>query len=137
MATSEGNGSPAAVRKVLIADDHQSMRSLMRLTLDSGHFDILEASNGIAAIEIAQAELPDLIFLDWSMPGRSGIEVCRALRADDGTRETKIVMVTARVQDGERAAGFEAGADDYITKPFSPLDLLDKVTEVLGPEALL
>ena len=122
--------------RVLIADDNESMRSLMALTLDSGRFEILEAQDGVSAIEVALAERPELIFLDWSMPGRSGIEVCRALREDPRTAGTKIVMVTARVQDHERQAGFEAGADDYITKPFSPIQLLDKVAEVLGPEAL-
>jgi len=124
------------VPRVLIADDNESMRSLMALTLDSGRFEILEAQDGVSAIEVALAERPELIFLDWSMPGRSGIEVCRALREDPRTAGTKIVMVTARVQDHERQAGFEAGADDYITKPFSPIQLLDKVAEVLGPEAL-
>jgi two-component system phosphate regulon response regulator PhoB len=123
--------------KVLIADDQESMRSLIRVTLDSGHFEILEASNGAAAAQIAQDQQPDLVFLDWTMPGLSGIEVCRRLREDPRTAETKIVMVTGRTAQDEQSAGFSAGADDYITKPFSPLELLDKVSEVLGPEAFI
>jgi CheY-like chemotaxis protein len=123
--------------KVLIADDQEGIRAVIRLTLDSGHFDILEAADGAAAIDVARAERPDVLFLDWSMPGPSGLEVCRALRDDPRTSGTKIVMVTGRTGDEEQAAGFAAGVDDYITKPFSPLDLLDKVSEVLGPEAFI
>jgi DNA-binding response OmpR family regulator len=123
--------------KVLIADDQESMRSLIRVTLDSGHFEILEASDGRTATQVARSEQPDLVFLDWTMPGLSGLEVCRTLREDPVTAETKIVMVTGRTELDEQAAGFAAGADDYITKPFSPLELLDKVSEVLGPEAFI
>ena len=123
--------------KVLIADDHEGMRALMRMTLEGDQFDVLEAADGVAAAELAKGELPDLIFLDWTMPGLSGIEVCRELRADPSTAAIKIVMVTARVQEREREAAFEAGVDDYITKPFSPIELLDKVVEVLGPQSLL
>jgi DNA-binding response OmpR family regulator len=107
------------------------------VTLDSGRFDILEASDGTTALEQARAERPDILFLDWAMPGPSGIDVCKALRGDPRTSATKIVMVTGRTGVDEQAAGFAAGADDYITKPFSPLELLDKVTEVLGPEAFI
>jgi DNA-binding response OmpR family regulator len=123
--------------KVLIADDQESMRTVIRLTLDTGRFDILEAVDGTQALELARAEHPDVLFLDWSMPGPSGIEVCRELRDDPRMSATKIVMVTNRVGVEEQAAGFAAGADDYITKPFSPLELLDKVSEVLGPEAFI
>ena len=123
--------------KVLIADDQEAIRDVIRLTLDSGHFDILEAGDGASALELARAERPDVLFLDWSMPGPSGLDVCRALRDDPRTSATKIVMVTGHVGVEEQAAGFAAGADDYITKPFSPLELLDKVSEVLGPEAFI
>ena len=123
--------------KILIADDHEGMRALMRMTLETDRFDVLEAADGVTAASLAKGELPDLIFLDWTMPGLSGIEVCRELRADPSTAAIKIVMVTARVQDRERDAAFEAGVDDYITKPFSPIELLDKVVEVLGPQSLL
>jgi DNA-binding response OmpR family regulator len=124
------------VAKVLIAEDDPSIRALIRLTLDSGRFEILEAGDGDAALDTALAQRPDLLFIDWNMPGRDGLDVCRELRAARGTADLKIVVVTARVQPGDRRQALEAGADDYITKPFSPLSLLDKVTEVLGPEAL-
>ena len=123
--------------KILIAEDDAAVRSLIRITLDSGRVEILEVEDGAAAIATARRERPELLFLDWGMPGRSGIEVCRALRRDPETARTKIVMLTARSDDRDRLAGLEAGADDYITKPFSPVELLDKTVEVLGPGALI
>jgi two-component system phosphate regulon response regulator PhoB len=123
--------------KILIAEDNAAVRSLIRMTLDSGQTEILEVDDGTAALELARKELPELIFLDWSMPGSTGIEVCRALRENPETAQIKVVLLTARSERSDREAGFEAGADDYITKPFSPLQLLDKVTEVLGPDALI
>jgi DNA-binding response OmpR family regulator len=123
--------------KILIAEDDGAIRSLIRMTLDSGHTEILEVDDGTKALSLARSELPELIFLDWSMPGSSGIDVCRALRDDPDTAQIKVVMLTARTASGDRQTGLDAGADDYITKPFSPLQLLDKVTEVLGPDALI
>jgi DNA-binding response OmpR family regulator len=123
--------------KVLIADDQPTMRQLVRLTLESGHFEILEAPDGDAALTLARRELPDLVFLDWTMPGMAGVDVCRALRDDPATEGMRIVMLTARSQPSDRDHAREMGADDYITKPFSPIELLEKVRDVLGPEALL
>jgi two-component system phosphate regulon response regulator PhoB len=122
--------------KVLIAEDDSSIRALIRMTLDSGRFEILEAGDGESALVAAREERPDLLFLDWNMPGRDGIDVCRELRSEPSMRHTKIVLVTGCVRPEDRRAALDAGADDYITKPFSPLFLLDKVTEVLGPEAM-
>jgi two-component system phosphate regulon response regulator PhoB len=107
------------------------------MTLDAGQTEIFEVEDGTEALEVARRELPELIFLDWSMPGRSGIEVCRALRADPLTADIKVVMLTARSDSHDREEGFAAGVDEYVTKPFSPLHLLDKVIEVLGPDALI
>src|SRR5215210_3559139 len=101
--------------KVLIADDQPNMRQLVRMTLESGHFEILEARDGDAALQVARAERPDLLFLDWTMPGMAGVDVCRALRDDPDTADIRIVMLTARSQDSDRAHAEEAGADDYIT----------------------
>jgi two-component system, OmpR family, alkaline phosphatase synthesis response regulator PhoP len=125
------------VAKVLIADDHANMRQLVRLTLETGHFEIFEAPDGDAALELARREQPDLVFLDWTMPGLPGVEVCRALRDDPAHDGMRIVMLTARSQNEDRAVAHEMGVDDYITKPFSPIELLEKVRDVLGPEALL
>jgi DNA-binding response OmpR family regulator len=125
------------MQKVLIADDQPTMRQLVRLTLETGRFEIFEAPDGEAALEVARREHPDLVFLDWTMPGMPGVEVCRALRDDPRFDGMRIVMLTARSQDDDRATAEELGADDYITKPFSPIQLLEKVRDVLGPEALL
>jgi DNA-binding response OmpR family regulator len=125
------------VAKVLIADDQPNMRQLVRLTLETGRFEIFEAPDGDAALEVARREHPDLVFLDWTMPGLPGVEVCRRLRDDPAHDGMRIVMLTARSQSEDRAVAREMGVDDYITKPFSPIELLEKVREVLGPEALL
>jgi two-component system phosphate regulon response regulator PhoB len=125
------------VAKVLIADDQANMRQLVRLTLETGRFQIFEAPDGVAALEVARREQPDLVFLDWTMPGLPGVEVCRALRDDPAHDRMRIVMLTARSQTADREAARAVGADDYITKPFSPIELLEKVRDVLGPEALL
>jgi DNA-binding response OmpR family regulator len=122
---------------VVIAEDEASLRWLVRMTLDTGGFEIVEVEDGYAALDAVRRTRPALIFLDWTMPGLSGVEVCRALRSDPSARDTKIVMLTARSGDQDRLAAFEAGAEDYITKPFSPLQLLEKVRAVLGPEAVL
>ena len=123
--------------KVLIADDQANMRQLVRLTLETGRFDIFEASDGDSALDVARREQPDLVFLDWTMPGLPGVEVCRALRDDPAHDGMRIVMLTARSQHEDRETARAVGADDYITKPFSPIELLEKVRDVLGPEALL
>jgi two-component system phosphate regulon response regulator PhoB len=125
------------MQKVLIADDQANMRQLVRLTLETGHFAIFEAPDGDAALDLARREHPDLVFLDWTMPGLPGVEVCRALRDDPRFDGVRIVMLTARSQADDRETAREMGADDYITKPFSPIQLLEKVRDVLGPEALL
>lgn len=122
---------------VLIADDEEALRTLVRVTLDTGRFRILEASDGIQALELAREHKPDLMFLDWAMPGFSGIEVCRKLRADPATRDLTVVMLTARAQDFDRDAALQVGVDAYVTKPFSPLRLLDAVRDKLGPASLV
>lgn len=122
---------------ILIADDEDALRTLVRVTLDTGRFTILEASDGIEALELARLHKPDLIFLDWAMPGFSGLEVCRKLRADAATRDLTVVMLTARAQDFDRDAALQVGVDAYVTKPFSPLRLLDAVRDKLGPSSLV
>ena len=123
--------------KILIAEDDPTVRALIQMTLDSGVTEILEVEDGKAALTVAYEHLPELIFLDWSMPGSDGLAVCRALRDEPRTADIKIVMLTARADEEDRVEAFEAGADDYITKPFSPVQLLDKVIEVLGADALI
>ena len=121
----------------MLVEDEEAVRLLLRLTLELGSVEIVEAADGETAVERFVAERPDVVFLDWALPGRSGVEVCRELRAQPAADETTIIMLTARSGDEDRRAGLAAGADDYISKPFSPEQLLDKLREVLGPKALL
>jgi two-component system phosphate regulon response regulator PhoB len=117
--------------RVLIAEDDESLRALMRFTVDVGDFEIAEAEDGTSALEAARAAPPDVVLLDWMMPGLSGLELCRALRADPATAGATIVMVTARVMPEDRDAAMAAGADHFVGKPFSPVALLDTVRHAL------
>jgi two-component system, OmpR family, phosphate regulon response regulator PhoB len=123
--------------KVMLVEDEEAVRLLLRLTLEVGSIEIVEAEDGETALQRYLAERPDVIFLDWALPGRSGLDVCRQIRDLPRNEETKIIMLTARTGDEQRAKGLAAGADDYISKPFSPELLLDKLREILGPRALL
>jgi two-component system phosphate regulon response regulator PhoB len=117
--------------RVLIAEDDDSLRTLIRLSVDIGELDIDEAADGEAAILLAHENPPDIALLDWSMPGMTGLEVCRALRADPRSANALIVVVTARVFKGDREEALDAGADRYLGKPFSPVELLEIVRHAL------
>ena len=123
--------------KVMLVEDEEAVRLLLRLTLEVGSIEIVEAPDGNSAVETYLAERPDVVFLDWALPGRSGVEVCRAIRGQPETDDTTIIMLTARAGEEQRREGLEAGADDYISKPFSPEQLLEKLREILGSRALL
>jgi two-component system, OmpR family, phosphate regulon response regulator PhoB len=120
------------MKKLLIADDEDGVRSLVRMTLAIDSFEILEARDGDEALAVAQRERPDLIFMDVMMPGTSGVDVCRTLKEDPATAGMTIIMLTAKAQEQDREEGLAAGADDYFTKPFSPVGLLTKVEEVFA-----
>lgn len=120
------------MRKLLIADDEEGIRSLVRMTLEADSYEILEARDSDEALALAQEHRPDLMFLDVMMPGDSGFEICRKLKADPSTAEITIIMLTAQAQERDREEGVAAGADDYFTKPFSPVGLLYKVEEVFA-----
>ncbi len=121
------------VKKILVVDDHSHVRELVEATLDIGDYAILQAASGDDALTIARAEYPDLILLDVMMPDSplDGFEVCRQLKSDPATRSIRIVMLTARGQEADIETGKRAGADEYFTKPFSPLQLVSKVEELL------
>jgi len=116
---------------ILVADDEDSLRLLIRTTLESAEITILEASDGITALEMARQEVPDLIVLDWMMPGKNGLEVARELRGDPGTAGIAILMLTAMGQEKDRKLGLAAGVQTFLVKPFSPLQLLERVQEML------
>jgi CheY-like chemotaxis protein len=122
------------MRGVLVVDDDPFIRKLIATTLeDVADFELHEASDGDEAVTRARAERPALIFLDVDMPGLNGIEVCRRLREDAETNGATIVMLTAAHGDGVEREAEEAGADLFLTKPFSPLDLL-RLVEGLGDQ---
>lgn len=118
------------MRKLLIADDEAGIRSLVKMTLESDDYEIMEASDGVEALALAKEHQPHLLLLDVSMPGLSGFDVCRAIKADPGLKEIRVIMLTALAQESDIAEGKAAGADDYFTKPFSPIALIRKVEEV-------
>jgi CheY-like chemotaxis protein len=124
--TFRGAGSGAgAARGVLIVDDDQFIRRLIATTLeDVAQFELHEAADGLDALEVARRERPTIVFLDVDMPRLNGIETCRRLRADDATSDATIVMLTAAHGDSVEQDAEHAGADLFLTKPFSPLDLL-------------
>lgn len=122
------------MKKLLIADDEPGVRSLVRMTLESEAYEILEASNGEEALALAREQLPQLALLDVMMPGLSGFEVCKQLKADPATAGITIVMLTARAQETDVKEGEAVGADDYFTKPFSPVSLMRKVNEIIPVE---
>jgi two-component system phosphate regulon response regulator PhoB len=116
--------------RVLVVDDEPDVRMLLRTNLRAGGFDVLEASNGAEGLAIAKHELPTVIILDLMMPEMNGIEVCRALRKHPPTSRIPILMLTAKTTEEDKVAGFEVGADDYVTKPFSPREVVLRVRAV-------
>jgi two-component system phosphate regulon response regulator PhoB len=124
---------PARARPtVLVCDDEPVLRMLVRAALGRADYTVVEACDGDEALACTRSEHPDLILLDMMMPGRSGSDVLRELRADPASAETPVIMLTARAQASDRAAMNLAGADHYLTKPFSPVGLAALVEQVLN-----
>lgn len=119
-------------RKVLLVDDSMTTLFMEEMILN-GRYQVVKATNGEDAIEKARTERPDLILLDVIMPKMDGFAVCRALRAEEGTKTTPIIMVTTRGEEENVERGFEAGCNDYVTKPINGLELLTKVDNQLAP----
>jgi two-component system, OmpR family, phosphate regulon response regulator PhoB len=120
------------VRTLLIDDDEDGVRSLVRMTLESEKYQILEATGGSEAISMVKRHQPDLVLLDVMLPDSSGIEVCRVLKSDPDTRATTVVMLTAKAQSSDLEEAEAAGADGYFTKPFSPVALMQRVERIFG-----
>ena len=119
------------MKKLLIADDEDGIRTLVKMTLYGESLEILEAADGDQALAMAREHRPDVILLDVMMPRQSGFDVCRALKGDPETAEIAVVLLTAKAQTADMEEGRAAGADDYFTKPFSPLELIRKVDDLL------
>jgi two-component system phosphate regulon response regulator PhoB len=120
------------LKTILLADDEAHLRRLVRTTLEDLDYVILEAEDGAAALRLARERRPDLLILDWMMPGLSGLEVAEAARRDPRTAGRPIILLTARSQVRDLERGRAAGVFAYLTKPFSPLELLREVERALA-----
>jgi two-component system phosphate regulon response regulator PhoB len=117
--------------RILVVEDEPAIRELVAVNLVHAGFRVDGVDSAEQAREAMAQALPDLIVLDWMLPGESGIDLARALRSDARTREVPVVLLTARAHEGDKLLGFERGADDYVTKPFSPRELVARVRAVL------
>jgi len=117
--------------KILIAEDERDIRDLIEFILKLAGHEVVKAANGVEAVALAPDAKPDLILLDVRMPRMTGYEACRALKALDGLHDTPIVFLSAKGQQNEMESGLEAGAQEYILKPFAPDDLARRVAQVL------
>ncbi len=117
--------------RILVVDDEEDILELARYNLVRDGYSVDCVTTGETALERARKQLPDLILLDLMLPGINGLDVCRALKQDSRTNHIPVIMVTARGEDADVVAGLELGADDYVTKPFSPRILLARVRAVL------
>ena len=117
--------------KILVVEDEADIRKLISYHLNQERFQVLEAENGEDALDLVQKETPRLIVLDLMLPSLSGLEFCKIIRQTPETAQTPILMLTARAGEADRVVGLELGADDYITKPFSPREMVARVKAVL------
>ena len=119
------------LRKVLVVEDEAAIREMLAFNLGRAGYEVLSAATGVEARSSMADRYPDVVLMDWMLPDMSGLELTRQLKRDPETREIPVIMLTARVQEDDRVAGLEGGADDYITKPFSPRELLARIKVVL------
>jgi len=120
---------------ILVVEDEPAILELLRVNLVDAGYDVKGTGDAEAAKAVLKGPLPDLVLLDWMLPGQSGIALARELRADARTRELPIIMVSARGEESDRVAGLEAWVDDYVTKPFSPRELKARIKAVLRRRA--
>jgi two-component system, OmpR family, alkaline phosphatase synthesis response regulator PhoP len=118
-------------RQVLVVEDEADIRNLVRYNLEQEGYVVAEAADGEQGLALARKQRPHLVVLDLMLPGMNGLEVCRVLRGDEKTAKMPVVMLTARATEVDKVLGLEIGADDYVTKPFSPRELLARVKAVL------
>ena len=119
--------------RILIVEDEPDVLLLLENRVKGAGHDVVSATNGEVCLALFATEKPDLVVLDWMMPRRDGIEVCEEIRASDPDHRTKVLMLTARSQQSDVDRAMEAGADDYIVKPFSSRDLIERITALLVP----
>jgi DNA-binding response OmpR family regulator len=121
-----------APRLALVADDDPDVRELVTFKLEQAGFRVVAVADGVHALEAIDNELPSIALIDVMMPGLSGIDVVRELRRDPATRGLPVILLTAKAQEHDIEAGFATGADDYVAKPFSPRELLSRVTALMA-----
>lgn len=119
------------MKKVLIADDEPNLRLLVSATIESDEYEVLEAGDGDEAWRLVQEHGPDVAILDVQMPGLTGMEITRAIRGDPALAGTRVILLTSQAQQTDIQAGLAAGADQYLTKPFSPVELLNVLERAL------
>jgi two-component system phosphate regulon response regulator PhoB len=120
-----------SAKQILVVEDERPIREMIAFGLRRAGFEVREAADARAGRAEVANKLPDLLLVDWMLPDTSGLEFTRALKRDRETRELPVIMLTARAEEGDKIAGLEGGADDYITKPFSPRELLARINAVL------
>ncbi len=120
-----------ADKTILVVEDEAAIREMLVMALERGGFAVREAGDAVEAESSIADQLPDLVLLDWMLPGASGVELARRLRRDDYSRELPIIMLTARGEEEDKVRGLESGADDYVVKPFSPRELLARINALL------
>lgn len=125
-----------AKAKILIVDDEKNIVEAVKYNLDKGGFRTIVAYDGAAALELARREPPNLILLDWMMPEMDGLTVCRVLKQEEKTKHIPVIMLTVKSEERDKVLGLETGADDYITKPFSPRELVARVKAMLRRSGL-
>lgn len=119
-------------KRILIVDDEEDLRKMLAFRLEAVNYEVLQAANGQDGLNRARSDNPDLIILDLMLPKLDGFKVCRMLKFDEKHKHIPIIMFTARAQKSDENLGIEMGADAYITKPFEPKVLLEKIKELLG-----
>jgi two-component system phosphate regulon response regulator PhoB len=120
---------------ILLVEDEPAIQELIAVNLEHAGHHVIRASNAEGALGIVRNALPDLLLIDWMLPGMSGAALARQLRQEDRTKQIPIILLTARSAESDKVAGLEAGADDYVTKPFSPRELLARIKAVLRRRA--
>jgi len=120
---------------ILLVEDEPAIQELIAVNLEHSGHHVIRVTHAEQALDIVKSALPDLVLVDWMLPGMSGIALARTLRQEERTRAIPIILLTARGEEADKVAGLEAGADDYITKPFSPRELLARIKAVLRRRA--
>lgn len=132
MSLRTGSRSGSTAPHVLVVEDEQSLALLLAYNLEAEGYSVERVERGDdAELRLAEAPAPDLVILDWMLPGVSGLELCRRLRAREGTRTLPVIMLTARGEENERVRGLSVGADDYVVKPFSVPELMARVKSLM------